>query len=98
MTSKHQKIQTWDTATKRVEREDTRRGHEYELLRPGDGVIVDLHGDAATCPCHPSKGVEMATQFSHQSPRLLHCLAFKVRLRRRRPHLYAVQTNGCHGF
>uniref|UniRef100_A0A2P2JMB8 Putative bifunctional methylthioribulose-1-phosphate dehydratase/enolase-phosphatase E1 n=1 Tax=Rhizophora mucronata TaxID=61149 RepID=A0A2P2JMB8_RHIMU len=38
----------------------TRWGHDDKLVWPRDRVVMDLDGDAAACPRHPSKVVELA--------------------------------------
>lgn len=65
------------------QRVETRRWHEDELLRFRDGVIMDLDGDAATCPRNPSKGVELTAELWYQQPRLLHRFALQISLRMR---------------
>ena len=48
--------------TKIEEEQHTRRGHDDELVRLRNGVIVDLDGDATTSPRHPTKIVELTAK------------------------------------
>lgn len=64
-----------------MERRDTRGRHDDYLVGLGDGVVVDLDGDAAAGSGHPSEVVEVAAEVGDQGARLPHGLAFQVGLR-----------------
>lgn len=81
--------------TKIEEEQHTRRGHDDELVRLRNGVIVDLDGDATTSPRHPTKIVELTAKVWDQRLCVLHCLALQI-CRWSWTHLHSIHCNCWH--
>ena len=58
----------------------TGRGHDDELIRFGNGLVMDLDGDAATSPRDPTQIVELTAELRNQGLCFSHWVALQVRL------------------